>query len=81
MDLGGAEEELFDSQDQYPPLFFSSGELYVLDIADKPELPLEQQRDKWMLWYRAAGPNGVSTISARTIRPASSAQAACNAPH
>ena len=81
IDLGGAEdvtirgidpheEELFDSQDQYPPLFLSSGEMYILDIADKPEVPLEQRRDERMLWYRAAGPNGVSTISARTIRRA-----------
>ena len=44
--------------------------MYILDIADKPEVPLEQRRDERMLWYRAAGPNGVSTISARTIRRA-----------
>ena len=60
IDLGGAEdvtirgidpqvEELFDSQDQYPPLFLSSGKMYILDIADKSEVPLEQRRDEQML--------------------------------
>ena len=58
------------SPDQYPPLFLSSGEMYFLDIADKPEVPLEQRRDERVLWYRAAGPNGESTISSRTIRRA-----------
>ena len=56
IDLGGVEvvairgvdpheEELYDFQDQYPPLFLSSGKMYILDIADKPEVPLEQLRD------------------------------------
>ena len=44
--------------------------MYILDIADKPEVPLEQRRDEQMLWYRAASPNGVSPINARTIRRA-----------